>query len=242
MNKGAKSAGFSARYLELLLRHVASNVAYLNLDEMLGPEDRQVIRLIPRLSTRLKFSTGEIVWPTEETRSSLVILWRGTINIFLRHRATRTFVKKIEPHSVFGNMTRSWSQMMLSSLAVAAEPCEVRVLDESAARRLLARSPKLKSRLDDVICARNVEMTTGYRDAQFDDVPSMLAKLLLAAADERGVVRLTHEEIADRLGVHRPTVWKAVRSMKRKGIIESKWRKITVLDREGLRELVIFPD
>jgi CRP-like cAMP-binding protein len=242
MTRESKSFRLSARQLELLLKHVESNVAYLNLDAILDARDSPILRSIPRVSTGLKFSNGDLVLPANEARASLVILWRGSINIFARYGTRRIFVKKIGSHSILGNMGGCWAQTMMNSVAVAAGPCEVRMLNESAANSLLDRWPRLNRRLSDIVGTKLIQMTIGYRDSEFDSVPSMLAKLLLSTADEHGIVRLTQDEIADKLGVYRPTIWKALRWMKRKGLIESRWGQITILDRDGLRELVKFPD
>jgi CRP-like cAMP-binding protein len=70
-------------------------------------------------------------------------------------------------------------------------------------------------------------------------IEERLARWLLMAQDRVGESRLdlTHEFLAQMLSVRRPGVTIALSRLERSGLIEAERGAITILDREGLREL-----
>jgi len=241
MKRGRKSGELSARRRDLLARHIAGNVAYLNVQDLLERVDSGTEALISDPSKTRTFAAGEVVCPVPETAGCLLILRHGSIKIVLPRKPKHTLVKKIGPGSIFGQM-ELWGQSLENALAVAAESCEVAILNENAARALLAGSPELHLRLTEINGPGLVEMRQRYRDAAFDPVESRVAKFLLANADEDGTLRgQPHYRIADSLGVHRPTVSKILARMKRDGLIESeRGGRIRVLDAKALREMEVI--
>ena len=240
MKRGGKSMERREKKRKLLARDVALDLASVGLDRLVERRD-VVIPLITRLSKRLRFSASQVVYPTRKTRASLLFLNRGVVDFFLPHAPKHTFIKRVEPGSFFGDMS-AWGESMRSAHVVAAGPCEVLVLDESAARLLLVESPELTLGLVDALAQSRTEWVGRCIGAEHEDVESRLARLLLATADRRGIINgLTEENAAGKFGVYRETVSKVVRRMKRDGLIEWERGKVTVLDREGLRELVMLP-
>jgi CRP/FNR family transcriptional regulator len=217
------------------VREVAANVGYLTLPDLVGSEDVSTAKLVKKLARRLRFSSGQRVYPTEVTNGSLIIL-EGTVNIFLPYKGERTFVKRLEKGSIVGEMP-FLGQRMLDTHAVAVGPCFVRVLDESAATELLLRSPELHVRLQKLSGPRHSEYLGlyVYRLRPFE---WRLVRFLLEKADHDGVIRgLTHADIAEALRApHRETVSQAMRSLRRKGWIESDKGKIKLIDRDALRK------
>jgi CRP-like cAMP-binding protein len=70
----------------------------------------------------------------------------------------------------------------------------------------------------------------------FGTVSSRLAALLLELdrSDPKGTVRATHQQLADMLGTWRETVSKTLGEFRRKGLVGSGRRELTLLDPRGL--------
>jgi CRP-like cAMP-binding protein len=64
-----------------------------------------------------------------------------------------------------------------------------------------------------------------------------LAALLLELAGDEpySVVRATHQELADMLGTWRETISKTLQDFRRRGLVASGRRQLTLLDSEGLQ-------
>ncbi len=90
-------------------------------------------------------------------------------------------------------------------------------------------------------------LTSQVRDLVFHDAKGRLANLLIRFANDFGQdveegtmieIILTHQEIANLLGVSRVTVTKTLNKLIDEGIIKIKERKIYILDDEKLNDLV----
>lgn len=63
-----------------------------------------------------------------------------------------------------------------------------------------------------------------------------LAALLLRRADEAGVVSLSQERIANHLGTAREVVFRALRSLRSRGLVEASRGSIRIVDRQTLEQ------
>lgn len=77
-------------------------------------------------------------------------------------------------------------------------------------------------------------ITERIEDRAFLTLHQGIAKFLLSRLDSSSVVRASHQQIADWLGTHRETVSYTIREFRSKKILLPGYRKITVLDRQGL--------
>ena len=67
-----------------------------------------------------------------------------------------------------------------------------------------------------------------------------LASLLLHLADGQGgdtITGLTHQDLGEQIGTYRETTTQTLNIFKADGLIETGRKRISILDREGLRRL-----
>jgi CRP-like cAMP-binding protein len=83
---------------------------------------------------------------------------------------------------------------------------------------------------------RVVEAENRLEQMAYSTIASRLAALLLELGedDPQGVVRVTHQELADMLGTWRETISKTLQDFRRRGLVASGRRQLTLLDKEGL--------
>jgi CRP-like cAMP-binding protein len=235
MREPRESIERSTGQLEMPLEVFASNVGYLKLADIIAAEDTRGVKLFNSLSKKRRFESGQQVYPMKFGEPMLIVIVEGTVNLFLRRRGRQTFLKRLEKGSVLGEMP-SWAQMMLGTRAVTEGQCEVRVLDESAATKLKTGNLELLLRLQELNALKLSENLELYVDL-LSTFERKLARFLMEKADEHRVVRgLRHADIAAIFKTHRETVTKAVGDLTKRGWIESKRRKITLLDQDALRE------
>jgi CRP/FNR family cyclic AMP-dependent transcriptional regulator len=84
---------------------------------------------------------------------------------------------------------------------------------------------------------RVMEAENRLEQMAYSTIASRLAALLLelASDDPMSVVRATHQELADMLGTWRETVSKTLQDFRRRGMIASGRRQLTLLDKEMLQ-------
>ena len=73
----------------------------------------------------------------------------------------------------------------------------------------------------------------------YQKVPGRLAALLLQMMDEQNatVTGITHQDMAEMLGIYRETVSQALRDFRNRGLVRPGRKNIKVLDPDGLREI-----
>jgi CRP/FNR family transcriptional regulator len=84
---------------------------------------------------------------------------------------------------------------------------------------------------------RVVQAEDRLEQMAYSTIASRLAALLLELAENEpgGIVRATHQELADMLGTWRETVSKTLQDFRRRGWVASGRRQLTLLDRDALQ-------
>jgi len=218
----------------LRARNLAAKVGFLKVRDIwpggqLGPASAW--EQVPRISARM----GSRIYPDDEANPRLVIIESGSATLYLR-RPIREFVKRVESGAMLGEMPII-GLSMLGTEVEAGRDCRILMLDEAAVEHLVLSPCDTARRW---LMAMSAKMVACQRDlllAQFGDLRSRLASLLLELADSNGVVSgITHAALGDRLGAHRESVTTELSKMKYEGLIRVLRKKeLVILDIEALR-------
>jgi CRP-like cAMP-binding protein len=220
---------------KLRARNLAAKVGFLTIRDI-WPEHLELPSIwegLPRISPRM----GSGICLDEEKCPRLFILERGRATLYVR-RPIREFVRRVEPGTIFGEMPLVGISM-LGTEAEAGRDCQAVVIDEAAVDELVFKSEDTASRWLKAISTRFAACQRDLLLAQFGDLRSKLASLLLELADSNGIVSgVTHAELGDRLGAHRESVTTELSKMKAEGIVSvAKKRELLIIDGEALRDL-----
>jgi CRP-like cAMP-binding protein len=118
------------------------------------------------------------------------------------------------------------TQVPGDSLSMSAEEFE----------REVSSSPKLAATLRGYTNALLIQSAQAIACARLHSVEHRLSRLLLMTEDRAGVDQfpLTQESMSAMLGVHRPSVTLAARTLQEKGLIHYRRGWMTILERDGL--------
>jgi CRP-like cAMP-binding protein len=125
-----------------------------------------------------------------------------------------------------------------SASAVARTNCDLIRLPRAEFLRELENQPKLMRQVLQVTAERLRASTERERALAFLDAPARLARVLLEldrAADDKGYITLSQDELAQHIGVARQTTAKILGQWRRAGWILTGRGKLVVLDRAALR-------
>jgi CRP/FNR family cyclic AMP-dependent transcriptional regulator len=134
-----------------------------------------------------------------------------------------------------------------SADATATTACEVLVIERRNFLPFLERHPPVATKLLIALCAKLRRTTEQVEDLALLDLPARLAKKLLSLArthgrqTERGLLidtKLSQGELAKSLGTSRESVNKQLARWQRDGFLRVVDGAITVVDREGLRQVL----
>jgi len=216
-----------------------------NIDvfEMLPPSALQ--RLAAVMDSR-SFERGARVFEGADAGNCLYVLRRGRVKLSRFSSDGREFVLGVvESGEIFGEdaLCRNGARGMFAEVIDAAD---VSVLPVDDFNRLLVEYPEISLRLSRVMSKRLAEARQRMTDLVFKNIAGRVAGLLLHLVASYGepegeVIRLnhriTHQEIANRIGSTRETVTATLNGFKRRGLLRIQGRQLLVDDVAGLEAI-----
>jgi len=213
----------------------------------MNPIERNVTAIFGRLAQRNKdvgesmmvrsFQAGETVCEADEMARSLFLIASGRVQLYRTTRDGRRFViATLGPGSMFGEASLLGGEGP-NTFAVALEPCTVWVMPRQKALEISSTDAMFGFGLMQAMGQRVMEAENRLEQVAYSTIASRLAALLLelGGADPKGIVRATHQELADMLGTWRETISKTLQDFRQRGLVASGRRQLTLLDKEGLQ-------
>ena len=223
----------------------AAKIGYLSKTALFQDLSPPELAEIERKITMHTCEQGRVFYLPGETGEVLFILKEGRVQLYRLSAEGRKLVFAIlEPGTVFGEMSMI-GQGMYDAFAEAAEPCTICVMSRRDVEALIRSKPQIALRLLELVAVRMQELETQLEDIAFRSVPVRLATLLLRlAGDSKGeapaaatVGGLSHQDLADMLGVYRETVTTALDNFRNNDIITIGRRQLVLRNVPRLREL-----
>lgn len=217
----------------------ANKISYLRQVELfrdLGPKEMEEM---DRTTTMITCPAGRIFYMPGETGEVLFILKEGSIQLYrLSPEGKKLVIARLGHGTVFGEMPIV-GQGMHETFAEASEPCRLCVMSRTDVERLLLRRPQVTLRLLEIMSRRLAEAEVRLESLAFRSLPSRLAAQIVELAEERGPVieGFSHQDLSEMVGTYRETTTQILNTFKAEGYIDIGRRRLTVLDKEALREI-----
>ena len=212
-----------------------------------GLTEEELSFLADRLGKRA-FGKGVIIFHEGSLGETLYIIEAGKVRIFaLTESGQEISVNIYGQGEVFGELS-VLDGLPRSAGAVAIEDTVCLTLQRDDLLQFLENCPRVALSIIRVLSAR-LRYTTQYAESlAFLDVCGWVAAKLLELGERYGVkrdgieieLRLTQGELASWVGTSRESVNKVLRMFQGQGLIEVKDLKITLLDRRGLKRLIVY--
>lgn len=215
-------------------------IGYLQMVDIFQDLTEEEIEEIDRATTMSSCRKGKILYMPEDTSEVLFLLKKGRIQLYrLSPDGKKLVIATIGPGSVFGEMALI-GQGMHNTFAEATEECVLCVMSRDDLERLLVTKPKVALRIFETLGRRLKEAELRLEEIAFKGIPARLASLLLQLADEQGsdrITGLTHQDLGEQIGTYRETTTQTLNIFKTEGLIEIGRKRLTILDREGLKRI-----
>jgi CRP/FNR family cyclic AMP-dependent transcriptional regulator len=193
------------------------------------------LREVERVTSTRSFRKGAVLYTPGETGEALFVLREGAVQIYrLSTEGRKLVIAHLLPFSFFGEMS-CIGQGMYDTFAEVTEDSLIVTMNCAVLNRLLIRKPEIARRILESFGRRVLDAERQLEDTVFKGMTARVAALLLRAADGDAVDGLTHQDIAERLGVYRETATNALNELKAAALISIGRKHITILDRERLR-------
>ncbi len=192
---------------------------------------------INRMVNMVTIKKGHILYRPEEEAEILFLLKKGKIQVYtLTAEGKRLIIETLEPGTFFGEMPLT-AQSMHQTFAEATEDSLVCVLSRGDLERLLQSKPKVAVRLLEALSHRLEETRTRLEESTFRNATTRVGRTLLRlTVGTSELTGLTHQELADSVGLYRETVTNVLNHLQAEGLVELGKKRIVILDRVGLEE------
>ena len=196
------------------------------------------MREVERVTATRRFTRGAVLYTPGETGEALFLLREGAVQIYrMSPEGRKLVIAHLLPFSFFGEMT-CIGQGMYDTYAEVTEDSVLLLMNCADLERLLVSKPQVARRILEAFGRRVLEAERQLEDIAFKGMAARVAALLLREADGDTEVRgLSHQDIAERLGVYRETATNALNELKAASIIRIGRRHISILDRRRLERV-----
>lgn len=201
----------------------------------LGPEELQEVAHAATMTT---CPAGRIFYSPNERAEVLFILKKGHVQLYrMSDEGRKLVIATLGPGTIFGEMALT-GLGMYDAFAEATEEALICILNRGDLEKILMSKPKVAVRLLDLMGKRLRETEERLEQTLFQDVPSRLAALLLRLRTETGsdVIEMTHEQLAEHLGVYRETVTAALSNLRKEDLISVGRKQVQLSDLPGLQK------
>jgi CRP-like cAMP-binding protein len=192
------------------------------------------------IARRRPFDRGEVVFHEGDPADSLHLIVSGRFAVRIRTPLGDTTLLAIYgPGDAFGELALVAPPSHRSATVVALEAAETRSVFREDFEAVRKRHPGVDRILVSLLADRIREMNERLLEAHYVDAETRVRRHLhqLATVYERdgtSVIPLTQEEIAEIAGTSRATVNRVLREEERRGVIELKRGRTTILEPEQL--------
>ncbi len=216
-------------------------VAFLAHSDLFGYLPPADLSTLERLTTIITCPPGRILYRPGEKGTVLFLLISGNIQLYhISPDGRKLITASLRAGASFGELPL-FGQALHTSFAEAIENSQLCTLNRQDIDHLLAQKPEIALGFLKVITHYTVQLEAQLIDTTFKSTLARLATLLLQLAQKQGatlvVEGVSHEELAERLGVYRETVSAALRELKDAGTITSGRKHITIRQPTRLKEI-----
>ena len=190
---------------------------------------------IDRFTHTRSFTKNSMLYTPGETGEALFLLKEGAVQIYrLSPEGRKLVIAHLLPYSFFGEMS-CIGQGMYDTYAEVTEDSLILTMNCADLERMLFSKPQVARRILEAFGRRVLEAERQLEDIAFKGMTARVAALLLREAEGDEVVGLSHQDLAERLGVYRETATNALNELKSASIIRGGRSRISLIDRERLK-------
>jgi CRP/FNR family cyclic AMP-dependent transcriptional regulator len=213
---------------------IAPHLLFAVLDDAMRAE-------LLAVGKKVRYRSGQTIHRRGDRDRSLQVILQGKVR-FRRQDADGRHVNVavFGPGESFGEIPLFTGRPRAYD-AVAVSAVELLHISDDRFRDVLTRIPALRDCLLAELAERLMRAADKLDSALRLSVPQRVAQFLLAEANEdegKQFVAARQADIADSLGVTREAVAAALRRFRDAGLIETRYRRIDVLNIEELRSIV----
>ena len=219
-------------------------IEILNQTELFRGLDEEVLELLASHAVERRLDRGQILFTAGEPAEGLFVIAEGSVRAFRTGMDGREQVIHVERAVTTIAEVPVFDNGDYPSTVAAEEPALLFFIRKSDIRAACIKHPELALTAAKVLAARLRRCAELVESLSLREVGQRVAKLFLDEAAARGVEtsagvgfdqKLTHNQLAARIGTVREVVTRAIMRLQSQGLIEVDGKKLTIPDVNGLR-------
>ena len=199
-----------------------------------------------KAGTKVKYHPNDIIYMQEDDSTNLYLILKGRVRVFninpMGEEVTFEFLEKgriFGESSFFQNSLRPTTVMAVNEVELISCYLDDLYPYLSDSKELTISLLKLLSQTCDYMTSL---LKKAYTYNRYEKIASFLLEQTVVDNIDKGIINstlpYTHEEIATIVGLSRVTVTKVLNDFAKKGYIKNKYKKIIILNKKALAELL----
>ena len=225
------------------------DVAFLTRVRIFANLNEKQLQSLPDELQPRRYQRGEVIFHEDDPADRMHIIVDSLVKISIASEDGRERdIALFQSGDCFGEMALLVGSNR-SATATAVDATETMVLFRQGFLDFLGENPELAADVNTMLVQRLRNVNQMLGDMVFLDVPTRVAKQLLALAEtysedakpgDQIVVSLGQDELARLVGASRETVSRALNSYRRLGMLDTSHRRITITDLARLERMASF--
>lgn len=186
-----------------------------------------------------KFPKGSIIYRQGDIADTFCYLKKGKVKVFMTSVDGMEKTLNTASHGELLGEGAFFDKKPRVSSARAVTNSELIMIDEKRLTELISRNPRIAFELLEILANRIRLLSSQLDSMTFMQADARIAQLLLESETD-GRVHLTHEEIANAVGVSRVTVSKTLSQFAKNGYIATEYRQVKINNKDALSQISSF--
>ena len=190
-----------------------------------------------------KYERGDIIIYEGDEATALYFVYSGAVKIFKTSIEGKEQILSIGRPGDSFNDVPVFDNGINPASAQAMGDVSLYELSKNELNSLIANHPQVALNTVKVLAGQVRRLVTLVEDLSFRNVLGRVAKILLENASEEAGTRprLTQQEMAAMAGSAREVVGRSLKALEEEGLIKLNRQRISIVDLQGLREMVEEP-
>ncbi len=207
-----------------------TNLSHISIFQGLNEDDLQAISTVSTIRNHPK---NTIVMYEGDPTNSLYLLLDGQVKVFVSDEEGKEFVlDTLAPGDYFGELSLLDEEKRSASV-MTLEPCSFSVINRAEFMRLVEKHPSISTQMLTNLVRLIRQLNENVKNLALKDVYGRIRTLFLKlAVDSDGILtiplRLTQQDIANRVGSSREMVARILKDLIKGGYVQTEKKQIKI--------------
>ena len=224
--------------MEEIIKKLEKNELFNNVDKT------KMLKILGNLKYSIvSYKKGEVIFQEEEICSAIGLIIDGTINIERIYQNGKSIVmSKFKDGDVFGEALLFSKVNKYPATVIALSDCKVLYLTKNEIIKLFSVENKLMENFMMLLSEKIIILNNKIRSISLKSIRQKVVDYILCEymneKNEEIKLKYSKEEIANDIGIPRPSLSRELIKLRDEGLINFSRNKITILNIEELEDIL----